>query len=228
MNHLLKASLAMFLKDLRSELRTRYALNALLLFAAGTAVAVSIGIGPLGIRHEAEWVLVQATLLWVALLFAALSGLSHSFVREEETRTSLALRLVAPPLAVYLGKLLFNIVLLAALDTVTSLLFIVFVRLQIGNVGLFVALLAAGSLGLATATTILAAIIARASFKGALFAVLAFPLLMPILIVAIQGTASALAGASWGEGLGALQSCIGYAIATFVASLMLFRFVWEA
>lgn len=229
MKKLLAASWAVFAKDLRSELRTRYALNTLLLFAASAAVAVSLGVGGfLGIQRDDESLLIQSTLLWIALLFAALNGLSRSFVHEEETRTTLALRLAAPPTAVYLGKFLFNLVLLAALDSVTSLLFILFVHVQVGNVGLFVALLAAGSLSLATATTILAAIIARASFKGTLFAVLAFPLLVPPLIVAIQGTAPALAGAAWSSGAPSLQALLAYAVATFVASLMLFRFVWDS
>lgn len=224
----LAAAWAVFVKDVRSELRTRYALNALLLFAASAAVAVSLGAGLIGTRRDDEALLLQAALLWIALLFAALNGLSRSFVQEEETRTALALRLSSPPVSVYLGKLLFNLVLLAALDAVTSILFIVFVRLEVGNVGLFVTLLAAGSLCLTTATTILAAIIARASFKSALFAVLAFPLLVPPLIVVIRGTSLALAGVPWGDGWSALRTLLSYAVATFVASLFLFRVVWES
>lgn len=224
----LSAAWAVFVKDVRGELRTRYALNALLLFAASAAVAVSLGAGFLGLRRDDESLLVQSALLWIALLFAALNGLSRSFVHEEETRTALALRLATPPLSVYLGKLLFNLLLLAALDVVTSVLFIVFVRVEIGNVGLFIALVAAGSLSLTTATTILAAIIAKASFKSALFAVLAFPLLMPPLIIVIQGTALALAGVPWIDGWAALRTLLSYTVATFVASLFLFRVVWES
>jgi heme exporter protein B len=225
---ILLASLAVLGKDVRSELRTRYAINALLLFAVSTAVAVSLGVGPIGVQNDDQGVLIQAALLWIALLFAALSGLAYSFVREEETRTSLALRLAAQPHAIYLGKLLFNLLLLLVLDTVTTLLFVLFVHVEIGNVGLFVALLTAGSLSLATATTLLAAIIARAHFQGALFAVLAFPLLVPPLIVSIQGTALAMSGAAWGAGAASLQMLLAYAVATFVASLFLFPFVWDA
>ncbi len=228
MAYLFTAAWAVFAKDLRSELRTRYALNALLLFAASTAVAVSFAAPLLGTRREAEWLNIQAALLWVALLFAALNGLARSFVQEEERRTTLALRLSAPPLAVYLGKFCFNLALLAALDTVTTALFLVFLQIEVGNVGLFLAVLTAGSLGLATSTTILAAIIAQASFKGGLFAVLAFPLVVPLLVVAIQGTTVAIGGGAWSQGLPMLNLLLAYAVATFVASLMLFRFVWES
>jgi heme exporter protein B len=208
-------------------LRTRYALNTLVLFAASAAVAVSLGVGFIGLRRTEEALLIQATLLWIALLFAALNGLSRGFVHEEETRTITALRLAAPPIAVYLGKLLFNLVLLAILDIVTTILFIILVRVEVGSPLAFVLVLSAGGVGLATATTILAAIIARASFKSALFAVLAFPLLVPVLIVAIQSTARALDTGGAVAVLPAVQFLLAYALATFVASLMLFRFVWE-
>jgi heme exporter protein B len=219
---------AVFVKDIRSELRSRYALNALLLFAVSAAVAVSLGTTSLGLRREGDWLAVQASLLWIALLFAALNGLARSFVQEEETRTALALRLAAPPVAVYLGKLLFNLALLALLDAVTSALFVLFLRVEIGGLGLFAALLAAGSVALAATTTILAAIIAKASLKSALFAVLAFPLLVPLLVVAIRGTTLALEGAGWERGWPFLQTLLAFALAMLTASLLLFRTVWEA
>ena len=223
---LAKASWAVFRKDVRAELRTRYALNALALFAISTVVAISLGVGPLTTSPDLP--LIHAALLWIAILFAAFTGLARAFVQEEEARTAAALRLAAPPTAVYLGKLLFNLLLLLLLDALTAVLFVILLRVQIGNLGLFVALLLAGSLGLVAATTLIAAIIARASVKGALFAVLSFPLLAPLLVVAIKGTALALDGVGWERGAAPLQVLLAYAVAMFVASLLLFGSVWEA
>ena len=223
---LVRAAWAVFRKDVRAELRTRYALNAVALFAVSTVVALSLGLGPL--TRSADLPLIHAALLWIAILFAAFTGLARAFVQEEESRTAAALRLAAPPVAVYLGKLLFNLALLLLLDMLTAVLFTVLLRVQIGNLGMFAALLLAGSLGLVAATTLIAAIIARASVKGALFAVLSFPLLAPLLIVAIKGTALALEGAPWARGLAPLQVLISYTVALFVASLFLFGSVWEA
>ncbi|RRR71425.1 MAG: heme ABC transporter permease CcmB [Candidatus Viridilinea halotolerans] len=226
--NILAAAWAVFVKDLRTELRTRYALNAMVLFAACTAVMVSVGTTFIGLRRSEEALLIQSSLLWIALLFAAMSGLARSFVHEEETRTLAALRMAAPPLAVFLGKFLFNIALLVLIGVVTSLLFIIFVRVHVASPLAFVALLASGGLCLAAATTMLAAIIAQASFKSALFAVLAFPLIVPPLVVAIQGTALSLGGGGIAPVIPALQFLLGYSVATFVASLFLFPFVWEA
>lgn len=224
---LLSAAWAVFRKDLRSELRTRYALNAVALFAVSTVVALSLGMGFLTAGRNADLPLIHAALLWIAVLFAAFTGLARAFVHEEEARTAAALRLAAPPIAVYLGKLLFNLALLLALDALVALLFTALLHVRIGNVGLFAALLIAGSFGLVAATTLIAAIIARASAKGALFAVLSFPLLAPLLIVAIQGTSLALEGAAWDRGAAPLQVLLAYTVALFVASLLLFGSVWE-
>lgn len=224
---LLTAAWAVFRKDLRSELRTRYALNAVLLFAASTVVAISLGMGPLTESRNADLPIIQAALLWVAILFAAFTGLARAFVQEEEARTAAALRLAARPTAVFLGKLFFNLALLLLLVALTTVLFIIMLRVEVGNPGMLAALLLAGSLGLVAATTLIAAIIARASVKGALFAVLSFPLLVPLLVVAIQGTASALVGRGWEYGVAPLQVLAGYTIALFVASLFLFNSVWE-
>jgi heme exporter protein B len=225
---LLMAAWAVFRKDLRSELRTRYALNALVLFAASTVVALSLGVGFLTEARNADLAAIHAALLWIAVLFAAFTGLARAFVHEEETRTAAALRLAAPPIAVYLGKLLFNLLLLLVLDVLVTLLFVLLLHVQIGNLGLFLALLLAGSLGLVAATTLIAAIIARASARGALFAVLSFPLLVPLLVVAIQGSTLAFVGEGWARGLAPLQVLVAYTVALFVASLFLFGTVWEA
>jgi heme exporter protein B len=197
----------------------------MVLFAACSAMIVSFG--TIGLRRSQEAMQIQASLLWVALLFAALTGLSRGFVQEEEARTLAGLRLAAPPLAVYMGKFLFNLALLAVLGSITTLLFVLLVRVRVGSPLAFLLILIVGGLCLASATTILAAIISKASFKSALFAVLAFPLLVPPLIVAIQGTALALDSLGTAPALGSLQFLAAYAVATFVASLLLFRFVWE-
>ncbi len=225
---LFTAAWAVFRKDLRAELRTRYALNAILLFAVSTVVALSLGVGPLVASRNADLPLIHAALLWVAILFAAFTGLARAFVHEEEARTAAALRLAAPPIAVYLGKLLFNLALLLVLDLVVALLAVVMLHVRVGNPGLFAAILLAGSLGLVAATTLIAAIIAHASARGALFAVLSFPILVPLLVVAVQGTALALEGYGWDHGIAPLQVLLAYTVALFVASLFLFESVWEA
>ncbi len=222
------AAWAVARKDVRIELRTRYALNSMLLFAVTTAVMVSFRLGPLGVSRDSRAVSTLAVLLWVAIFFAAMNGLSRTFVREEETRTVALLRLSTPPLAVYLGKLLVNLGLLALLETLVTLLFVVLMNVRIAQPGLFALILGLGGFGLAGATTIIAALVAKADGRNALFTILAFPLLLPLLIIAVEVTEVALAGSSWSNALGGLRVLAAYALAQTVASLLLFELTWES
>ena len=138
---------------------------------------------------------MRAAFLWIVLFFSAMSGLGRVFIKEEDAGTVHALRLAARPSVVYVGKLAFNTVLLFLLAVIVVPLFVVLMGLQVVRTwGCSPAVVVLGTAGLAGAATIIAAIIAKASAKGELFAVLAFPILLPLLITAIGGTRVALDG----------------------------------
>ena len=219
---MLARSAAVFRKDVTCEFRTRYAVNAILLFAVTTLVAVSFAVGGVGVSQS-----VQASLLWIIIYFSGMSGLARAFVREEEARTATALRLAAAPGAVFGGKLLFNLALVGALEVIVVPLFVGMMNVQVEGWPLFLVILAVGSAGLAVSSTIVAAIVSRANVKGALFAVLSLPLLLPVLIGGIRGTQAALSSAVFGAGMEWVKLLVAYTGIMFVLSLLLFRFIWE-
>ncbi len=221
----LSEAIAIWVRDLRSEFRTRYAVNAILMFAVTTLVAVSFSIGSFRIS-EAEKPFLYSVLLWIILVFSALSGLSRSFVKEEEAGTMDVLRLSARPQAVFLGKLFFNLTLLGALELVVVPLFILFMKYEIKFPGFFVAMVISGGFALGAGTTIVAAMIAQASARGALFSALSFPLLLPLMITAIKGcerAATGITAAGWPE----VKIAVAYVVIMVIMSLFLFPLVWE-
>lgn len=214
---------AVFAKDVRSELRTRYAVNALFMF-----VVVAIAVILFALAGETLGRAVHAGLLWVVMFFAAMSGLSRSFVAEEERGTSLALQLLCSPTAVYLGKLLFNVALSLVLNAFIVALFLVFLpEIRVNQPGLFLTVIALGSVATAAATTIIAAIIAKANTKGTLFPVLSFPILLPLLMAGISATKAAIEGNTWNEAWPDLQLLVSYCAVVVTASYLLFDFVWK-
>ena len=217
---------AVLAKELRSELRSRVALNAVGLFALTTLIAVAYQIGPYRI-HEQDRPHLLAALLWIILFFAALSGLARVFVKEEDAHTAKTLRLAARPLAVFGGKLLFNLLLLLALECCIVPLYLALMGYAVIGVWGLVAVLVTGSLALATTSTLVAAIISRASGSGTLFAVLTVPIALPLLVVLIQGTRAAAASAAFAAVLPALQAIVSLAGVQLVASLYLFPVVWH-
>jgi heme exporter protein B len=225
MSGFLAEVLAVLAKDLRAELRTRVALSSLGLFALTTLAAVSYTIGPYRIAAADRPFLLSA-LLWIVVFFASMAGLDRSFVKEEESHTAPLLRLSARPLVVWAGKLLFNLVLLYALMVLLVPLYCALMGFKIAAPGWFVALLGIGGYTLAVTTTMVAAIISRAITRGALFSVLALPLLLPLLIFVIQGT-SAVARGEQAEAMANLQAVISMGGVMTVVSIMLFPAVWN-
>jgi len=224
-NHWITCVWAVFRKDLQVELRTRYALGAVLLFAVTTLIAVSAALSSTTVHSE-----VKAALLWIVLLFAALSGLARVLVREEEAGTAPLLRLLAPATAVYAGKWLFNIALVFAVEIVSVPLFLVVLPIKDTNYGLLFGVLTLGGAGLAGASTFVAALIAQASSgKSALFFIVAFPILLPLLLIAVQGTVGAFDTVATHQAhsradLGMLAI---YGLVMTTASFLLFEYIWH-
>jgi heme exporter protein B len=223
---ILRAAAAVFVKDLRTEWRTRVALNALLLFAFSVLVLVGYAVGPTRLTLEDRPV-VNSVLLWIVLFFSAMTGLSRAFVNEEETGTAAALRLTAPPASVFLGKLLANLALLAVVMTVVVPLFLALMSFGIAAPGLLLAVLALGGVGIAAASTFIAAIVSKTAAKGALFAVLATPLLLPPLVAAVTGTRIAATEPDLAAGLDVVRLLFAYDGLMVTASFLLFDAVWR-
>jgi heme exporter protein B len=210
---------AVLRKECLSEWRTRWGLHAALLFAVATLTAVSFAVGRLGERVD-----VLSALLWVVLLFAALASLAHTFVREVEGRTMTFLRLVASPAVIVIGKLLFNLVFLGVLELVTVPLFLLLMGAPAPDWAAFLGVLALGSLALATAATVLGALVSQTRGRGALFSAVSLPLLMVVLAAGVTGVR-----AQWEHGdiAPALRLLAAFAVATFAALLVLVDHVWE-
>jgi heme exporter protein B len=219
---LVNKALAVFAKDVRLELRTRYALNAILMFAVTTLAAVSFSVGQSGLPPK-----LLAALFWIVMLFSAMSGLAQAFIREEEAGTALTLRLMADPDPVYIGKLLFNFSLLTVMAALITPIFFIFTDAPASGIATFILVLALGVIGLCSATTLVAAIIAKASVKGALFAVLSFPILMPLLLVLILATEKVLDSGAIGDIATEIQFLVAYGVVMVTGSVLLFKFVWQ-
>jgi heme exporter protein B len=220
---LIRTAFQIFRKDAAGELRTRYSINALLMF-----VVVTLSVILFALVGEALSQATMAGLLWVVMFFAAMSGLSRSFVGEEERGTTMTLQLLAFPGAIYTGKLLFNIVLATVLNMfIIGLFLLVMPDFIVLQPGLFWLVILLGGAGIAAATTIVAAIIAKANTKGTLFPVLSFPILLPLFMAGISATKIAIEDRTWDAVWPDLQLLGSFIVVVVTASYLLFDYVWK-
>ncbi len=215
----LKMARAVFLKDWRGEWRVRAALNAIVLFAIAAPIALSFSVARQHLEPE-----TQGGLLWAVLLFAALVGLSRAFVKEEESGTAHLLKLSCPPQAVMWGKAAFNLTLLVATQLAAVPIFMVLLGAKPFLPGALFLVLLLGDIGLAGVSTLLGAMAAQTRSRGALFAAIAIPVLLPLLVAAAEATA--IAFGKPGSVAVPLQMLASYDAAMLAAAWMLFDFVW--
>jgi heme exporter protein B len=161
-------------KDLLLELRARETLPAMLLFVLATLVAFRFAL-PSDASERAS-----IGLLWVAILFTALLGITRAFIPEREQRVLDGL--VLSPVdrsAIWLGKVVATLAFLGAAELVALPAFALFFDSLSWTV---VAAVVLADIGICAVGAILAAMAAAGRARELLFPVLFLPLSIPILV----------------------------------------------
>jgi heme exporter protein B len=161
-------------KDLLLELRARDTLPAMLLFVVSTLVVFHFVLP--GDSSE----LAATGLLWVALVFTALLGLSRAFTAEREQGVIDGLVLaVSDRSAIWLGKAISILMFLGLAEVVALPAY----DILYGDVdGALIAGVALADLGIAAVGTLLAAMAAASRARELLLPLLFLPLAIPIVV----------------------------------------------
>ena len=175
-------------KDLTVEIRSLEILSTTLFFAVTVVLVFSFGLIKEGKAPDD----VAAAILWIAIAFSGTLALGRTFDRERQNETLRAL-LLAPSdrPALYLGKLLGILLLLALVELLLVLLVgLLFQAPIFGHVLLLIALLVSGTLGFAAVGTLFAAMLVRARSRDVLLPILLYPITIPVMIAGVRGTAA--------------------------------------
>ena len=169
---------------------------------------------------------VWNALFWIILLFTAVNAISKSFTQEER-RTHYYFFLCKPS-EIILSKLLYSFLHLIVIAGVALTLYIVFLGNPILNFSLYLSNLLLGCIGLSSAFTMISAISLKASNRSVLMAVLGFPVIIPVLILAIGNSNKILEGYIWMQIQGNVLSLLSVDVIIIALSFVLFPFTWKS
>lgn len=218
----MRTLLAVALKDLRLHARDARFLATLALFSLSLTLILSVAFGPL-FKEPAKQ--ASAT-LWASLFFAGVLGLTRALDLESESGGGDALRLTgADPYAIYLGKTIASLLVLAALYLlllpVTSMFYDVG---DLGRVPLGAGIAALALVGYAAWGTLFAALARGLKARELLLSVLLFPTLIPLWIGAVK-----LTDALWsGGGIDAVRDWLKIMAVMDVLGLALAAWLYES
>ena len=180
-------------KDVAIEAKSWELLTTTLFFALSCVVIFAFAFVKEGRAIEDA----AAGILWVAIAFSGTLALGRTFERERYGETLRALLLVpAPRAALYVGKLLGMLALLGLAELMlVPLVALLFQASMFGSPLLLIALLIEGTVGFCAVGTLFAAMLVRARSRDVLLPILLYPIVIPVIIGGVRGTAALAAPA---------------------------------
>lgn len=219
----LDAVLAVTWKDLRAEFRSRELISAMLIFAVLVLFIFNFALELLH-QPRAE---MTAGVLWATFVFAGTLGLGRSMAVEKD-RGCLDGLLLAPMdrSVIFFGKAISSLVFMFIVEAVVLPTYALLFNVNVFSAGLLLVILL-GSLGYVAVGTVLSSMAVQARTRDLLLPILLFPLLLPVVVAAVQASKAFLMETPLIEIMPWLNLLITYDMVFIAASFMLFDQIVE-
>ncbi len=188
----LAAALAIARKDLRTEWRTKESLNASVSFAIVILVLFSFAFD----LDRDEKLAISGGLLWLVYAFAGALIVNRSFAREVPNDClDMLIASPAPAWAVFIGKAAACFFLLLLVELISLPVFGLFYNIRwIGSFFSLLLVIALATWGITVVGTAFSAVTVNVRLRELMLPVLLYPLLIPLLIGAMELTTGLLNG----------------------------------
>lgn len=172
---------------------------------------------------EATW----SALFWLTILFSVINSVAKSFIGEKKG-TFIYYYSVASPQAIILSKIIYNTILCLVLSLAGYVLFSVFIHNPVQDKALFLLALVLTSVGFAAALSLISGIASKADNSNILMAVLSFPVILAILLMAIKITKNALDGIDRAASMDELLNLLAINCILTALAYLLFPYIWRS
>ncbi len=215
-------------KDLKLELRTFESLSAMFLFSLIVIVIFAFAFD-FAARDIIGKEMVVPGVIWITLTFSAIIGFNTSFAMERERECIHALILCpVDTSAIYLGKMIANLVIVTILEVILLPLCAIFFNFDLLSVlAPLILVVIVNTIGFSEIGTLFAALASKVRRGEALLSILLFPAASPLIISAVKSTAAVLDGKELSTYSSWLLVSAGFDIIFLFASIVLFEFIME-
>jgi heme exporter protein B len=216
---------AIFQKDLLVELRTKDSFNSMLFF--GVVVLVIFNFALSSARESMRSAVPG--ILWSAFAFSGTLGLNRLFAAEKENSCLQGLLMIPVDRGViYLGKMFAATVFMLISEAIIFIFSLIFFNLTIWKeIPWIMLVFLIGTLGFAAVGTLLSAIAVNTKMREVLLPLILFPVVLPILINAVEATDVILNAGDYGSLRLPLAIMSVFTIVFVTISYLLFEHVLE-
>ena len=216
---------AVLWKDLTAERRSKATFNAVVFFAALTLLLFGFALGP----DPQEMRDAAAGVLWLTILFSGVLAFNRSYEQELEGGALDALLLYpGERRSIFIGKFLANLSFVMLVEVVLVPLAALLYELPVLRApGQLILVLALGTVGFVALGTFYAAMASRVRAREVLLPLLLFPMLIPLLVGAVESTAALLTGDLLGNSGSWIRLLLVFDLIFVAACVMAFDYVIE-
>jgi heme exporter protein B len=211
-------------KDVATEIRTKEMISSMFVFSL---MIIFIFNFAFDLRADNLQTLAPGV-LWVAIAFAGMLGLSRSFVLERD-RGVLDGLLLAPVdrSAIYFGKLIGNVLFISLVEIVILPVFVILFNQAAAVLPMLAGVVILGTIGFASVGTLFSAMAVHTRAREILLPIMLFPVVVPVMLSAVRLTSAVLDATPFEEVSHWLGLLVTFDVIFIAASFILFEFVVE-
>lgn len=211
-------------KEIQLEWRQRYALNAMVLYIVSTVFICYLNFN---LNQNLLNPIVWNTLFWVILMFTAVNAIGKSFAQDSEGRILYYYTLTSPA-AIIISKIIYNSLLMILLTLTGFAIYQMAMGNPVNDLGMYLLALVLGSVGFASVLTMISAIASKAGNNGMLMAILSFPMVIPLLLMAVKFSKNAMDGVDPSMSYDEITVLLAIDAVVVALSLILFPYIWKS
>ena len=210
-------------KEIQLEWRQKYAMHGLLLYLASTVFVCYLSFKA---KQQAIHPITWNTLFWIILLFIAINAIGKSFTQESAQR-NLFYYTIASPEAIIFSKIAYNTLVMIGISLIGIGFYSWVMGNPVGNFTLYLLSLILGAVGFSATLSMVAGIAAQGENTATLMAVLSFPIILPLLLMLLKVSKSAMDGLSIQENWDEIAILTSIDVIVIVLSGILFPYIWR-
>ena len=211
-------------KEIRLELRQRYALNGMILYVISTIFVCYMS---LKLKVNDIEPITWNTLFWIILLFSAVNSITKSFTQERAGR-QLYYYTLASPQGIILSKILYNIMLMMGLSLIGFAIYALVMGNPIKDISMYLLSVVLGAIGFSSSLTMIAGIASKAENTSTLMAILSFPVILPMLMMLLRLSKNAIDGLAWSACYDEISTLLAIDAIVLALSYLLFPYLWRS
>ena len=211
-------------KELKLELRRKSVISGIALYLLSLIFICYL---TFSLRNNAINEATWSALFWLTILFSVVNTVAKSFIGEKRG-ISIYYYSISSPQLIIISKILYNTILSFALSIAGYLLFQIFIDNPVEDHAFFLLTLVLTSIGLFGALTLISGIAARVNNSNILMAVLSFPIVISILLMAVRITKNVLDGIDRSASYDELLNLLAINGILTTLAYLLFPYVWRS